>query len=82
MGKWRNVSGDDRIIGFGLALATTVKDGDVAVVDDAADFAYDGQDAIWERVSDAPVSSPSASTQAAPSAPTSDQPTDDAAASN
>jgi hypothetical protein len=81
MGKWRNISGDDRIIGYGVPMATTVAADEVAVVDDGADEAYDNQPTIWERVSDAPGSTPSASKKAAPSAPTSDSPSTDAAAS-
>ena len=80
MGKWRNISGDDRIIGFGIPMPQTIKADDVAVVDDGADESYDNQPTIWEQVSDAPTSTPSTK-KAAPSAPSTDNPSTDASAS-
>ena len=78
MGKWRNISDDARLIGYGIPVMQLIESEAVATVSDDADEAYDNQPSIWERVSDAPAS-PSAS--AAPPAPTSASTSTDAAAS-
>lgn len=58
MGNWRNVSGDDRLVGYGLPIATTITADAVLTVPDDADPAYADQPAIWQAVAAAaPVES-------------------------
>jgi len=53
MGNWRNVSGEDRLVGYGLPIATTIAADAVLSVTDDADAAYADQPAIWQAVAPA-----------------------------
>jgi hypothetical protein len=50
MGSWRNVSNEDRLVGYGLPVVTTIAADAVLVVPDEADASYEVQPDIWQPV--------------------------------
>jgi hypothetical protein len=66
MAKFTNVAGEPLTVGYGFPGLRRVDAGGVLEVPDEAAAAYDGQPAIWQRVSPAAVPAVAAPVAAVP----------------
>jgi hypothetical protein len=67
--QFRNISGDDRQVVYGVRFPTEIVAGGILTIEDDADEAYDHQSTIWEVVTAQPVVPPAVLAPVAPVEP-------------